>query len=354
MPHVNKRSFATRAVAVAATAAAALGVVALATPGADAATSTLFTITKVSVHRLPALTSNQVITLTGTGFDEDLISGVTINGCTTDSDLRRAEPDHPAAEDRRRLRDLEHRRHHHHRHLDQHPGHGPQHRPAAPSRWPSWPPRPSLTMDATHNAATTDATAGVAFANQVVTVSTKGGGTIRVTAGATPFVNSTTYPLSATLGGVALTKVTMPTNGAYFTGVVGAHAADAAPVLRVTSNGVTKSFGYGASGASAVAGTHPLQYAGVGVSVSPTSGPVGGGTVLTITGTGFTASTTATVDGTACPKGSNVTTATVFKCTVPATDRRGRRGRADHHRLGDLGHRGGQHLHLPGRVTRRG
>src|SRR3712207_444242 len=89
----------------------------------------------------------------------------------------------------------------------------------------------------------------------------------------------------------------MHTGGDYFTGVVGAHAADAAPVLKVTSNGVSKSFTYGAGGASATAGTHDFQYKGTGISVAPASGPINGGTVISITGSGFTGSTTATVAG---------------------------------------------------------
>jgi len=69
MSNVSRRSIATRAVAIAATAAAAFGAVALTAPSAGAATSTLVTITKLGAHRLPALTANQLITVTGTGFD---------------------------------------------------------------------------------------------------------------------------------------------------------------------------------------------------------------------------------------------------------------------------------------------
>ena len=156
------------------------------------------------------------------------------------------------------------------------------------------------------------------YADQKTTANNKGGTVIRVLKGSVAFVNTTQYPLSASLGGVALTKVTMHTGGDYFTGVLGAHAADAAPVLRITSNGVSKSFAYGAGGAGATDGTHDFQYVGTGITVSPATGPINGGTVVSITGTGFTGSTTATIGGTNCPV-SGTTTATLFKCTLPAT-----------------------------------
>jgi hypothetical protein len=129
-------------------------------------------------------------------------------------------------------------------------------------------------------------------------------------------VSSSTYPLSASFDGVAMTKVTMHTGGDYFTGVVGAHAADAAPVLKITSNGVSKSFVFGAGGASATDQTHDFALAGNTITVSPASGPINGGTKLTVSGAGFTSSTSVTVDGNACTKVSQ--TATSFVCTTPA------------------------------------
>jgi hypothetical protein len=175
-----------------------------------------------------------------------------------------------------------------------------------------------LAGDATHRPVVTENSSGVGYSDQATTGPTTGGTTVRVYAGSTPFVNSTAYPLGATIGGVALTGVTMHTGGDYFTGVTGAHAADNAPVLKITSNGVSKSFVYGAGGASATAGTHEFQYKGTGISVAPAAGAINGGTVLSITGAGFTSSTTATVGGTNCPV-VGTPTATLFKCTVPAT-----------------------------------
>jgi hypothetical protein len=314
MRQFSRRSFATRVAA--ATAAAAAGVLVLG-PSAGAATSTLFTVTKLSAHRLPALTANQVITLTGTGFDEDLISSVSINGCTTDptyvvqSDtslvLKTANNCATTSTGAITITDIS---------SDTYVTNPSLTGGALALTFVGAP--TILAADATHRPVVTENSQGVAYADQVTSGPTTGGTTIRVYSGSTAFVTSATYPLAATLGGVALTGVTMHTGGDYFTGVVGVHAADAAPVLKVTSNGVSKSFPYGAGGASATAGTHEFQYKGTGISVAPASGAINGGTVISITGAGFTASTTAAVGGTNCPV-SGTPTATLFKCTVPAT-----------------------------------
>ncbi len=313
MRHMSRRSVATRVVA--ATAAAAAGMLVLGT-SAGAATSTLFTITKLSAHRLPALTANQVITVTGTGFDEDLISSVAINGCTTNPTyvvqsattlvLKTANDCATTSTGAITITDTSSNT------VVSNPG------LTGGALALAFVAAPTIkTADATTRPVVTENSQGVAYANQVTSAPTKGGTTIRVYSGTTAFVNTATYPLAASLGGVALTGVVMHTGGDYFTGVVGAHAADTAPVLKVTSNGVAKSFVYGAGGASATAGTHDFQYRGTGISVLPASGPINGGTVLSITGTGFTSSTTATVGGTSCPV-SGTPTATLFKCTVPA------------------------------------
>jgi hypothetical protein len=313
MRHLSRRSLAARLVG--ATAAAAAGLLVLG-PSAGAATSTLFTVTKLSAHRLPALTANQVITVTGTGFDEDLISSVKINGCTTDPTyvvqsattlvLKTANDCATTSTGAITITDTSSNTYVTNPSLTG--GALALTFVAAPT---------VLTADATHRPVVTENSQGVAYADQVTSAPTKGGTTVRVYSGSTPFVNSTTYPLAASLGGVALSGIVMHTGGDYFTGVVGAHAADTAPVLKVTSNGVSKSFAYGAGGASATAGTHDFQYKGTGITVVPASGAINGGTVISITGSGFTASTTATVGGTTCPV-SGTPTATLFKCTVPA------------------------------------
>ena len=175
----------------------------------------------------------------------------------------------------------------------------------------------------------TDNTSGLAYAAQTTagtSVSTKGGAVIRVVSGSTGFSNTTALPLSATLDGVALSSVKLvganAAAGNYFTAVVGAHAADAAPVLKITNNGVSKSFAYGAGGASGVAGTHDLIIGGSTISVTPAFGAANGGNKLVIAGAGF--STTAsndvvTVGGVSCPVATTpAPTAATLTCTVPA------------------------------------
>jgi hypothetical protein len=314
---ISRRSLATRAVAATATVAAAVGGFALMSPSADAANSTLVSITKLSVHHVAATTANQLITVTGTGFDEDVITGVAIGGCTTaptyvvasptslllktaadcavgtakvvtitDTSSNTAVSD-PAATGGAMALDFV----------------------AAPS---------IATMSATVNPVTTENSSGVVYANQVVTASTKGGAVVRVTAGSTKFVNSTAYPLAATLSGVPLTKITMPASGDYFTGVLGAHVADAAPALKITSNGATKTFLYHVGGSTATAGTQDFQYAGVNITVAPVTMPLAG-SALKITGAGFTAATTVTVGGVNCPVSTTpAVTATTLTCTPAA------------------------------------
>lgn len=310
----NKRPWTARAVATTATIGAVLYAVA-AGGVAHATASTVVTVTAVSPHRIAALTGNQVLTVTGTGFDEAVISGVTVTGCTNDPAYIVQSPttlllktDNSCAVTANSVVTV----------TDTAAGTAATNPAATGGAMKlDFVAAPTIiTADATHRPVVTENSSGVAYANQVTSGSTSGGTVVRVFSGATPFVNSATYPLAASLAGVAMTKVVMHTGGDYFTATLGAHAASAAPVLKITSNGVSKSFVWGAGGAGATAGTHDFAYAGTTVSVSPASGPINGGTSLTVTGTGFTSSTTVTVGGTACPKVSQ--TATSFICTVPA------------------------------------
>jgi hypothetical protein len=318
VPTISRRSRATRVVAATATVAAAVGGFALMSPSADAATSTIVAISKINVHRLPALTANQVVTVTGTGFDEDVIRSVAIAGCTTAPTyvvqnattllLKTADDCAVGTGKAITVTDISNNT------AVTNPG------AAGSTTVLDFVAAPTIaTASATVKPVVTENTSGVAFADQQTTANTKGGTVVRVKAGTTPFVSSAAYPLSATLSGVPLTKVAMHTGGDYFTGVLGAHAADAAPVLKVTSNGVSKGFAFGAGGSGATDGTHDFQYAGTSISVSPVSGPLTGG-VLTITGSGFSttaANNTVTVGGVSCPV-SGTPTATVVKCTAAA------------------------------------
>ncbi len=326
--HLN-RSWTKRAAALAAiTGAAFYGIAAGGTAQATPGTSALITITGVSPHHVAALTANQVITVTGTGFDEDSISGVTIAHCTTDpmyivqsSTTLLLKTANDCAVDTTtattgeatvgRVITITDTAGNSDTAVSNPVATGGKmdlHFVAAPN---------IATASATVRPVVTEYSQSLAYASQVHTGSSSGGTLVRVLSGSTAFVNNATYPLGASLGGVALTSVTMHTGGDYFTGILGAHAALATPVLKITSNGVTKSFSYGAGGGSATDQTHDFTYAGTTVSVSPAFGGIAGGNTLTVSGAGFTSGTTVTVGGNSCPV-TGTATATKVTCTVPA------------------------------------
>lgn len=295
---------------------------------AGAATSTIVTVTAVSPANIAALTANQVITITGTGFDEDAITDVSFanTGCTalpyivtsattlvvktkatcvagtnvvvtvTDTSSNTAVSV-PGSGTKMKLNFI-----------------------TAPDL---------ATPSATVHPVVLDNTAGMSYANQTTfgtsAPALKAGSVIRVTSGAVPFVNTTTAKLSAKVNGVAVTDVVLVGSAAgnYFTAKLGSTPASATPIISITNNLVSKNFTYQDQSGGSPAydpGTHDFTIAGSGITVSPAFGAVKGGTVLSITGSGF--STTAgnnvmTVGGVACPN-SGTPTATLVKCTVPA------------------------------------
>ncbi len=306
-----------RTIAAVAVAAVAVGGSLLSASTAGATTSTIVHITAVGPHLVPALTVNQVITVTGTGFDEAVITGVTVTGCTTVSYVVSSPTTMLVKTDASctagtgavvTVTDTSSNT------AVSVPG------TTGGAQKLDFITAPSIVAGtAAIDAATTDNTATLAYASHGLTVSTKGGATIRVTSGANAFVTSTALPFSASLDGVALTavKIVGATAGNYFTGVVGAHVADAAPVLKITMNGVSKTFAYAAPGVST---GHSLQYAGSTIAVSPAFGPANGGTLLTISGAGFSTTAgndTVTIGGVSCPV-SGTPTATSIKCTTAA------------------------------------
>ncbi|MCX6396127.1 MAG: IPT/TIG domain-containing protein [Propionibacteriales bacterium] len=323
----HKRRSLGRRIATGTTLAAMAASTFLFTNQAEAATSTLVTITGVGPHLVTALTANQVITVTGTGFDEDVITGVAVAGCTAPSYIVVSPTSLVVKTDNTctvgagkvvTITDIASNT------AVSVPG------ATGGGQALSFIAAPTIaTASATVRPVVTLNGAGLAYADQTtaaISGTTKGGTVVKVISGATGFSTSTTTPLAASLGGTPLTAVTLVgtngTAGNYFTGVLGAHAASAAPVLKITNNGVSKSFAYGAGGASAVAGTHDFTYAGSSISVSPTSGPSAGGNKLTITGSGFSltgANDVVTVGGVACPLTTPAPTATVINCTLPAT-----------------------------------
>jgi hypothetical protein len=281
---------------------------------AEAATSTLVTITAVSPHLVAATTANQVITVTGTGFDEAVIGGVSVAGCTaptyivasaTSLVIKTDNTCTAGANEVITITDTS--------------SNTAVSVPAATGGKQAL----SFVAPPTLNAA------GLGYAAQTTagtSAPTKGGAVIKVVSGATGFSNSTATPLAASLGGIALTGVTLVgtngTAGNYFTGIVGATAPNAAPALKITNNGVSKSFLWGAGGASATAGTHDFSIGGTAIAVSPVTGTAAGGTKLTITGTGFSttgSNDVVTVGGVSCPLTTPVPTATTVTCTVPAS-----------------------------------
>lgn len=311
------RDTVTRRVLTAGCAALA-GVGALVIGGGAADAAGTMTITSINVHRLPALTDKQQIVITGTNFDEDSIDAVNIAGCTAGSYFVSSattlvfKTDATCAIAASAVITI-----------DPVSGSNVVTTPVSkPAQALAFVAAPTLAAnDGTTFPVTTSGTA--AQTTPTFTASTTGGTGIRVTAGATKFVNSTTYPLAATLNGVKLSSIVMKTGGDWFTATLPAVAASAAPVLRVTSNGVSKSFAYAAaSSSSTVADSFEFTIAGVGITASPASGPMDGGNTLTVKGAGFTAATTATVGGTSCPK-TGTTTATSFTCTVPAATTEG-------------------------------
>lgn len=312
---------------------AATGVAAVAAAGsllfagtAGATTSTIVHITAVSPHLVAATTANQVITVTGSGFDESVISGVTVTGCTAPTYIVSSATTLLVKTDATctagtnavvTITDTS--------------GNTAASVPTATggAQALSFIVPPTIaTESATVHPIVTDATAGMSYAAQTavgISGTTKGGTVIRVTSGATGFSNSTATPLAASLDGVAMTGVTLVgtngTAGNYFTATLGAHATDAAPVLKITNNGVSKSFVYGTGN---VAGTFDFQIGGSVITVSPAFGPSKGGNHLVISGTGFSttaANDTVTLIGAlgpvACPV-FGTPTATSITCTVPA------------------------------------
>jgi hypothetical protein len=316
-----RRRVSRRTMAIVSLAVVAAGGTLLTTATAGAATSTTIKITAVGPHRVTALTANQVITVTGKGFDEAGITSVAVAGCTAPSYIV-ASPTSlliktdatcvAAASAAITITDTSSNT------AVSVPG------ATGGAQALAFVAAPTIADTTTSfHPVTTNNTSGLSYAAQTtagLSASTKGGTVIRVTSGTSPFVTSAAFPFSATLDGVAIAspKIVGSAAGNYFTGTVGPHAADSAPVLKITQNGVSKSFAWAAVGAST--NTHEFSYGGSTIVTTPASGASNGGNVITVSGTGF--STTAgndvvTVGGVSCPI-SGTPTATSLKCTVPA------------------------------------
>ncbi len=325
-----------RAGAAVLAASVVAGGIALGVGPASAAPSSKFTITSLSTHLVPATTLNQVLTVTGTGFSEDVISGVSIyktdgttKACTTDpmyivtsaTSLVLKTPADCAVGVNNIITIT-----------DDTTTDTVSSTPTSPTATIAAAQKLDFVAPPTLGAVPTDLTTGTYPVvsvntalqkpiNQVVTAPVTGGTTIRVTAGSTLFATSTTLPLAASLGGVALTNLvahyssgnTGPIDS--FTAKTGAHAAG--PVsLAVTSGGVTKSFSNALTN---------FTYAGTAITVAPAFGPTDGGNVIKIAGAGFVPSGTGAstvkvcgVSTTVLTSTGNTPSATSLSVTAPA------------------------------------
>jgi hypothetical protein len=126
-----------------------------------------------------------------------------------------------------------------------------------------------------------------------------GGNTVTITG------LSLTGTLSVNFGGVsvAFTQV----NDTTLTVTAPAHAAGTVDVLVTTAQGTST---------NTAADDYTYGDLPVVTSLSPTTGPIAGGTVVTITGTGFTGATSVTFGGT--PAAVTAVTATTITVTAPA------------------------------------
>jgi hypothetical protein len=132
------------------------------------------------------------------------------------------------------------------------------------------------------------------------TGSTAGGTAVTITG--TNFTGAT----AVTFGGSAATSVTV-VNASTITATTPAHAAGAVDVVVTAPAG---------NGTGTAAFTYVLPAPTV-TSISPTSGPIAGGTPVTITGANFTGATAVTIGGLAAT-GITVVNATTITATTPA------------------------------------
>lgn len=315
-----------KAVAVFAAASSLAGGFALFASPASATTSSLVSVTGVSPHLVAAMTNKQVITITGTGFDEANIASVSIDKCT-ESDgnggtvvsslpyivtspttlVLKTTAACAAGIGTVTITDT-------------------ASSPATAVSVPGSSVSGAMYLEfktpptlASTNPVIENNTAGQATAAQIKTAPTTGGTTIKVTAGSNKFFNSSSYPLTATLGGTAVTNlkpIYHTTNAGEtqvdaFTATVPAHVAGTVP-LTVVSGGITTTFTATQTG---------FSYAGTAItSLTPNYGPSDGANKIKIMGSGFTSGSVVTVCGVNAPLSATAgdNTATQLVVTVPA------------------------------------
>ena len=162
----------------------------------------------------------------------------------------------------------------------------------------------TLTTDspATMTVVTTcTAAAAVPTVTSIAATSGPTAGGTAVTIGGTGFTGAT----AVTIGGVAATAVTVQ-NATTITATTPAHAAGVVNVAVTTPGGTGTGTGlYTYVAAPTVTG------------INPTSGPIGGGTAVTISGTNFTGATALTIGGVAAT-GLAIVNPTTISATTPA------------------------------------
>jgi hypothetical protein len=161
--------------------------------------------------------------------------------------------------------------------------------------------KPTATPTATAPPITIDSTGG-AVTGVSPSSGPSGGGT-NVTVTGSGFWK---FGTSVTFGGVAATNVTF-VDSATITCTTPVHAAGTVTVVESDSKGTSTTLSNG------------FTYTAVPVvtTISPASGPLAGGTSVTITGTGFAGATAVTFDGIAAT-GFTVNSATQITATTPA------------------------------------
>ena len=165
-------------------------------------------------------------------------------------------------------------------------------------------PLPKRPRPVTTTTTSTSTTAAPAPAPTVAGLSTSAGpaaGGTSVTITGTNLTGAT----SVTFGGTPATGVTV-NSATSITATTPAHAAGAVDVAVAT-----------AGGTATLTGSYTYVAAPTLTSISPSAGPVAGGTSVTITGTNFTGTTSVTFGGTAATS-FTVNSATSITATTPA------------------------------------
>lgn len=280
---------------------------------ANAAVSTQFTVTAIAPKKLAALTANQVVTITGTGFDEANIASVDLGPCTdavyivqSATTLLAKTPDATcgvATASTTVPEDIV---------ITDTAGDTVTFTGAAATGL-FFVTAPSI---ASSDPVYTELSANLLAADKVKRLKTTGGQQIRIVAGAGYTFPTTANAVTGSLGGTALTAITVAAGGGSLTATAPARAAGAVN-LTLSANGVAKTFPASAVGVTYWTPPTVTTVAPNAVKAVPDLG-TGGNVVLT--GTGFSAtaaSNTVEVCGEAATVSASTTTSITFATPDP-------------------------------------